>query len=381
MGVEKFFEVFLQAVPYPVITIGEDLRIGRINEQACDFLKITRPDLLGAPVTEKLPTLKRYEDTLKNLIASNQAFQITRARHSSAGSDVFFNLSAFYFPLLPDGYILQLEDATRQVESELQMLRAEKTESLNGLAAGISHELNNPLSAIITGAQNIRRRLEPSRQANADIAAAMGIDLQEVNNYLNKRDIPYFLDSIGEGARGASRVLVEMLESDTSSQTQKDNINIKGLINNLLRHLEQENGLRDPDAFADLKIEQHYDEDLPNINTSAPDLTRVLENLLRNAQQAILERASASKSRGLIVIECHRGLNEFTIDITDNGVGMNETVLRRIFDPYFTTRQQQGGHGLGLSMVYRIITGVLQGEINVRSKPGVGTRFTLTLPI
>jgi signal transduction histidine kinase len=105
-------------------------------------------------------------------------------------------------------------------------------------------------------------------------------------------------------------------------------------------------------------------------------LGQILTNLISNA----LIHAFAGRPEGHISVTTQAGLDNVSIRITDNGNGIDSTSLQRIFDPFFTTRLGKGGSGLGLYIVYNLVTRTLGGQIDVQSTPGKGTRFTLVLP-
>jgi signal transduction histidine kinase len=155
------------------------------------------------------------------------------------------------------------------------------------------------------------------------------------------------------------------------------------LLEQALKFVEKDYTLNNLKNFTDIKIELKLDSALPQIKVLPMELQQVFVNLLRNAEQAISARKleALADYQGKITIETKIEAEGVTVVVGDNGCGMNDKVLRKVFDPYFSTRQKTGGHGLGLSTVYRIIKTLLEGGIEVRSAVNVGSQFIISLKL
>ncbi len=137
--------------------------------------------------------------------------------------------------------------------------------------------------------------------------------------------------------------------------------------------------LADGFDFKALDIHREFDDELGKVPCIANELEQVLLNLLKNAAQAIHQREDDEPGR--IVVRTRRNPPWAEIQVQDNGVGIPEAVRKRIFEPFFTTKEVGQGTGLGLSVSYFIITNNHKGQMDVQSKPGQGTLFTLRLPL
>jgi two-component system NtrC family sensor kinase len=245
--------------------------------------------------------------------------------------------------------------ATFQMESDAtraQLEHAAKLASVGELAAGIAHEINNPLAAISEEAGLTRDLIDPSYAESADTEELMA-----------------HLDSIQESVfrcRDITRKLLGFVRSDSVELKPHD---IRELIDSvvdgfLVREL----------AAANITIERDYGDTIPPLLTDTNQLQQVLLNILNNAVDAIGDRA------GKIGITTIRDGNEARIAVTDSGAGMTEAQLSKVFLPFYTTKEVGKGTGLGLSVSYGIVKN-LGGRIEAESRLGRGSRFTIVLPI
>jgi signal transduction histidine kinase len=247
--------------------------------------------------------------------------------------------------------------------------------SLGEVAAGIAHEISNPLSVILQNAQNIQRRTDPQLAMNQTRAQQLNVDLKSLYNYLSASEIPQMMDSIREAGERSASIVRNMLEFSHNSKRIIDLIDIKHLLeqtivlNRSTQHANENN---------QIAINTQYVEPLPPVKASAPELQQVLLNLLRNATQALNQYKTQNPQ---ILIKVYVENNNLVIEVQDNGPGMTDTVREHVFEPFFTTKEVGSGTGLGLSVSYFIITERHQGSIDVKTSPGKGSNFIIKLPL
>ena len=266
---------------------------------------------------------------------------------------------------------------------ESQLLQSEKMASVGQLAAGIAHEINNPMGFIfsnlrtlseyiedITNLLEAYKRLEESVDAGAlekaqDQLKALSIKKEGL-------DLEYLLDDIDElitesrdGADRVRKIVLNLKEFSHVGREEKMPANInKGLdstINIVWNELKYK-----------ATLEKDYGE-IPQVSCYMQEINQVFMNLLVNASQAIEEQ-------GAIKIRTYEEEGHICIDIADTGRGMPPEVQKRIFEPFYTTKEVGEGTGLGLSMGYRIVVEKHGGDLLVESEQGVGTTFTIKLP-
>jgi PAS domain S-box-containing protein len=285
------------------------------------------------------------------------------------------------YPLMADGAsgaVIRVDDVTARVRIESMMVQTEKMLSVGGLAAGMAHEINNPLGAILQGSQNIQRRLAPDLPQNRAAAEAVGIDLHQINRYLEARNIPRFLEGIREAGTRAAKIVTDMLSFSRRSESRFFPVDLEELLETVLRLAASDYDLKKRYDFKRIAIERHYDPTLRLLYCDKTEIEQVILNLLKNAAQAMAEDETPAPT---ITLRTRRDAGYGLIEVIDNGPGMDEKTLKRVFEPFFTTKELGVGTGLGLSVSYFIITEQHHGRLSVTSKPGQGACFSIRLPL
>lgn len=231
-----------------------------------------------------------------------------------------------------------LEHATKQ-----QIGRSEKLASIGRLAAGIAHEINNPLTGVLTFAHLLRDRLIDSDQDRED------------------------LDLIIHETQRAAEVVQGLLDFARERPTAQRPLDINAVIQRMVRLVENQKEMRK------IHIEQDYGENLPDILGDANQMQQVLLNLFLNA-------AAAMPDGGILTITTRCDESHVSIAVADNGCGILPEHLDKVFDPFFTTKPVGQGTGLGLSVSYGIVE-QHGGSIELESEVGIGTTFTIRLPL
>ncbi|MES9869022.1 MAG: ATP-binding protein [Sedimenticola sp.] len=273
-----------------------------------------------------------------------------------------------------------VQDITEKKRLQGLLLQTEKMMSVGGLAAGMAHELNNPLGGILHGIQNIERRLSPDLPKNREIAEAMGLELAAVWQYLEQREIGHFLQGITESGERAAVIVQNMLQFSRKPEVVLQPENLALLVDATLELTAVDYDLQKKYDFRDIEIVRDYDSTVGPVPCIKSELQQVLLNLFRNAAQAFQAMDEPGRSPR-ITVRIRQEHELACIEVEDNGPGMGEDVLGRIFEPFFTTREIGEGTGLGLSVSYFIVTQEHKGELRVESEPGEGTRFMVCLPM
>ncbi|WP_243312739.1 PocR ligand-binding domain-containing protein [Fundidesulfovibrio agrisoli] len=260
------------------------------------------------------------------------------------------------------------------------MVQTEKMMSIGGLAAGMAHEINNPLSAILQSAQVLRMRLFSETSANLAAAEASGCAIAPLRDYLERRNIPRMLEGIEEAGRRAARIVAHMLEFSRKAESVKAPVPAEDLFAKAVEFCSNDYDLKKKYDFRKIRIDIEIERSLPPVPCTATQIEQVLMNLLRNAAQAMnTDQESGRQPR--IELLAHQEGDYAVLEVADNGPGMAEAVRKRVFEPFFTTKATGEGTGLGLSVSYFIIVDNHKGAIEVDSVPGGGTRFTIRLPL
>jgi len=292
----------------------------------------------------------------------------------------------------------KLKETNRNLEAEVirrtnQLIHSEKMSSLGILAAGIAHEINNPISYInnnmvslqkytsrISRLLNLYENLEELIEKKAISSEAVAC-IKEIRQYKEKNKIDFIMEDIGnltsESLDGAARIqtIVHDLNGYARFSLEEfEEASVENLVDTALNLIASE-------VKHKARVVKKYAK-LPRINCVPQRIMQVIVNILLNAVQAI-----DGEKKGVIRIETRlkegeaNGENKkVEIEISDNGKGIAERNLSKIFDPFFTTKPPGNGTGLGLSIAYEIVKGH-KGTIEVKSKENVGSIFTIVLPV
>ncbi|MFZ5428355.1 MAG: ABC transporter substrate binding protein [Thermodesulfobacteriota bacterium] len=274
--------------------------------------------------------------------------------------------------------VVRVDDVTGRHRMEELVVQSEKMMSVGGLAAGMAHEINNPLGGVMQSAQVIAKRMEPRLPANVKAAGDVGVSMEAVRAYLDHREIPILLDGLRESAKRAAGIVANMLEFSRRSTSAWLPVDVNTLAEKSIELCLQDYNLSQDFDFKRIGIIRDYDPKNPSVPCSSQQIQQVIFNLLRNAAQAMYDAGTPDPS---ITISTRQERDCVVIEVADNGPGMEESVRRKAFEPFFTTKSPGNGTGLGLSVSYFIVRENHGGEIEVESEPGKGARFMVSLPL
>ncbi|MEW5723395.1 MAG: PAS domain S-box protein [Thermodesulfobacteriota bacterium] len=289
-----------------------------------------------------------------------------------------------FYPLETDGVsgaVIRIDDVTARVRLEEIMVQTEKMMSVGGLAAGMAHEINNPLGGVIQGVQNVMRRLAPDHPANLTAARDCGLELETLHEYLVKRKILELLEGVLTSGRRAARIVSNMLDFSRRSAHEAKPVRLEQLLDQALDLAANDYDLKKQYDFRHIEIVREYETGLPEVYCDPIKIEQVILNLLRNAAQAMAGQREERAAPPRITLRARLLAAEVQIEIEDNGPGMDEKTRLRVFEPFFTTKERGMGTGLGLSVSYFIITDTHKGRMSLESSPGRGARFIIRLPL
>ncbi|MEN8131678.1 MAG: PAS domain S-box protein [Pseudomonadota bacterium] len=365
----------------PSILVGVDVQ-GRITEwnrsaEAAKGMPVS--EAVGRGFAELFPELESQLDKVHEAVHRRVPVRTERFLTESGGELRYADVMVY--PLLANGVVgavIRVDDITNRVRMEQMMVQTEKMMSVGGLAAGMAHEINNPLSGVLQSCQNIRRRLSSELSANRDLAESLGLDLDIVHRYLEQRGVLGFIEGIREAGMRASRIVADMLSFSRGSTQELVPARVDEMLETVLRLAASDYDLKKKYDFKQVQILRDYDPALEPVLCDRTEIEQVFLNLIKNAAQAMADGGSPPYRMTL----CTRREGDYAcIEVQDNGPGMDEPTRRRVFEPFFTTKPAGVGTGLGLSVSYFIVVEQHQGSINVSSVPGQGTRFVVRLPL
>ena len=278
------------------------------------------------------------------------------------------------------GAVMIFRDMTEKKYLEEIMIQSEKMLSVGGLAAGMAHEINNPLAGIMQTAHVINKRLTESSEINIKAAVKAGTDLESIQSYMKERNIYSMLEDINESGSRAAKIVDNMLGFARKSESMVSSNNIPELIDSTLELARTDYDLKKKYDFREIGITREYENDIPLVPCDSGKIQQVLLNLLRNGAQAMQK---AETENPFFIIRVYTGDQEenLFIEVEDNGPGIDEKIRKRVFEPFYTSKPVGEGTGLGLSVSYFIIRENHGGDLYVISEPGKGANFVIKLPI
>jgi two-component system, NtrC family, sensor kinase len=261
--------------------------------------------------------------------------------------------------------------------TQTQLIQSEKMASLGELTAGIAHEIQNPLNFVNNFSEVNKEMLEElkaeSKKQKAERDEVLEIEL--INNLIENEQ------KISHHGKRADSIVKGMLEHSRNASGQKEPTDINQLADEYLRL--SYHGLRAKDKNFNAELVTHFDPKLPKVNATAQDIGRVLLNLFNNAFYAVNQ-----KKRGLngdykpeVSVTTSVENGRVIIKVKDNGIGIPDVMKEKIMQPFFTTKPTGEGTGLGLSLSYDMVVKGHGGKIDINTKEGEFTEFTVTLPL
>jgi signal transduction histidine kinase len=274
----------------------------------------------------------------------------------------------------------KLEVAKQQVDKALvdlkqtqqQLVQSEKMASLGELTAGIAHEIQNPLNFVNNFSEVSNELLDEMKEeierGNVEDAKAIALDVKQN------------LEKILHHGKRADGIVKGMLQHSRSSSGTKELTDLNALADEYLRLAYH--GLRAKDKSFNAKFETHFDESLEKVEVVPQDIGRVILNLITNAFYVVSEKKKQMPEgyEPTVIVSSRIVDGKVVVSVKDNGSGIPQKVLDKIFQPFFTTKPTGQGTGLGLSLSYDIVK-AHGGELRVETREGEGSEFIIVLPV
>lgn len=369
----------------PSVLVGVDAagQVTQWNKTAEDTVKITAATALGKPLPELMPWMAAEMDTIMESIRTRQIRRKLKNPRELKDHTCYEDMTIY--PLTSDGVesaVIRIDDVTEKFRLEEMMVQSEKMLSVGGLAAGMAHEINNPLAGIMQTAGVLSNRLGDNLNipANRKAAQAAGTNMAVIENFMQARGIPEMIATINDTGRRIAEIVDNMLSFARQSDATVSAHDIEELFEKALQLASTDYNLKKKYDFRQIDIVRDYAGNLPAVRCEGAKIQQVLLNIFSNGAQA-MQQAGTPAPRFTVRTAVERERQMVRMEIEDNGPGMDETTRRRVFEPFFTSKPIGLGTGLGLSVSYFIITENHGGEMAVESHPGYGATFIIRLPV
>ena len=340
-------QIVLDSMNDAVVVSDNDHNLVMVNKAAERLLPLKPGDLVEHKMWEIIRDEEISAFVEEALQAEDSVWDVEFTLEHSGGERT---LLLSLFPLVRSGHvtgnILRVEDVTERKSREARLRRAESLASLTTLAAGVAHEIKNPLGSIGIHIQLIQKEL-----------AALADD--------EKERIQGYIDVVNEEVNRLNKIVVDFLFAVRPMNVELEDEDMNSVLGDLLEFVRYE--LEE----SDIELEADLQQDLPKVQLDDKYFKQALMNIVKNA-------LAAMPSGGTLRVKTRCRGDSVELIVEDTGEGMSEDVREKIFEPYFTTRDF--GSGIGLTLVYKVVKEHM-GEISVRSEEGEGTRFILTFPV
>ncbi len=339
-----YTENVVESMADGLISIDHEGKIVTLNRRAGEILGLKEESLRGKAVSVVLgqESVKWFQNG--KMTMHDREVQVS----TPSGNKVPLGLSAA--PLKDEmgremGSVILLRDLREIRDLQERVRRSERLAAVGRLAAGVAHEIRNPLSSIRGFAQFFMQRFK-GQEKEQEYASIMVREVDRLN-----------------------RVITELLDFARPKEIRREPRSLEDILEHTLRLLETEL------AKKSVKLKKVYEDNLPSIRVDRDRLAQAFLNLLLNSLEAIEKEGTIEIHLGK---ETRSGRTNLTVSITDTGRGIPDEDLEKIFEPFFSTKQK--GTGLGLAIVHQIVE-AHKGEIRVQSREGEGTTFSIFLPM
>ncbi len=375
----------INCMPSILIGVNNDGRVTQWNTTAEQVTGIRANDAHGKKISDVLPRMSEDIENIQKSIQSGKVIQEQRRPRTSENGTCYDDITIY--PLISDdekSAVIRIDDVTEKMRMEEMMIQSEKMLSIGGLAAGMAHEINNPLAGMLQTASVMKSRLENTQMAaNIRAAEKIGISMHDIRLFMEKRGIFSMMEAITNSGQRLAEIVNNMLSFARKPDAAVSSHDPAKLVDQVLEIAATDYDLKKKYDFKTIKIIKEYGPDLPLLPCEKSKIQQVLLNILHNGAQAMQaeDRVKENPPCFTIKLSVENRTNMLIIEIQDNGPGMDQEVSKRIFEPFFTTKPPGIGTGLGLSVSYFIVTKNHGGIMDVESSPGKGATFIIRLPL
>ncbi|MBI9099749.1 MAG: HAMP domain-containing protein [Spirochaetaceae bacterium] len=372
----------INSMPSAIVGVNRECRVIQWNNEAEEVLGIATSRALGQPLGEVFTLFTEILDDIYLAVENKSIEKISRVPLEIKGDKHYFDIAVY--PLSDDileGAVIRIDDVTDKLKIDEMMVQSKKMLSVGGLAAGMAHEINNPLAGLMQTANVLANRLwlKLDNPANRKAAEKTGLNLNALKQFMSAREIPRMIQTMNDSGKRVAELVQNMLSFARKSEAYFSSHDVVHILDKAIELASTDFDLKKKYDFKKIKIIKEFEADLPLISCDPGKIQQVILNLFHNGLQAM--HSSGTINPQFTIRAYHEKKKRMLcVEIEDNGPGMEEEVRKRVFEPFFTTKPSGIGTGLGLSVSYFIITDNHKGEMSVESSPGTGAKFKISLP-
>ncbi len=365
----NFLNNIIESMPSMLVTLDNNSVVTQWNTAASEITGISAQQAIGRKVYDVAPVFSKYSDLVDTSNLSQKP--VTLQREHLDDAEHLYNLT--FFPLMANGVsgvAIRLDDVTELEQMEHQLRQAQKMECIGTLAGGLAHDFNNVLAGILGNLSLLNYRFDTQPE---------GLSMPEIREYLNR------METSGQRAVDMVRQLLTL-----SRRQQTDLVPVD--LNFSLKHVRK---IGENTFDKSVEVVVHPAAVPAYVLANTTEMEQILLNLCINAVHAMTFMRGDATWGGTLVVAIEQvvvdevfrrkhseaiGSAYWKVSVSDTGVGMDTKTASQIFEPFFSTKEDGKGTGLGLAMVYNIVR-QQQGFIDVYSEPGLGSTFNVYLPV
>lgn len=369
------------SMPSALIVVDADYKIISWNTIASKYSEVGAELRVKKPLMTFFPRLTMIHEVIDEVIRTNNPIEKRNVPYSV--DEKTWHEAITVYPLQSEGLcgaVIRLDDITEKIKIETFVAQSEKMLSIGGLAAGMAHEINNPLAGIIQNLQVIRNRFSSEFTKNHRLAEECRMTVEDLKCYIEKGGVDDLLSAIEDSTKRAAKLVKNMLSFSQKGNTLYGFEDICEITDNALSLALNDYDINKNIDVNKINIAKDYSPELPMVSCERTNIQQVIFNIISNGLYALATRIGSHKAPE-VSIRIYQYEKWMVIEIEDNGLGMDAETVKRVFEPFYTTKPNDIGTGLGLSISYFIINEQHSGSLDVRSSLGKGTQFSIRLPL
>ena len=376
----NYLSNIIDSMPSIIVAVDCDGNVTQWNHRTEQSTGLTYETVRCQSLANVFPRLSDEMERIRISIRERRVIRSPKVSRQVDNETRFEDITIF--PLVANGVegaVIRVDDVTQQVRLQEMMIQSEKMMSVGGLAAGMAHEINNPLAGILQNASVMENRLLGDLPANYNAAEAAGTTLVAIQRYLSLRKLPEMIGNIRDSGNRAAAIVRNMLSFARKSEKIVSTHELGTLLDQSIDLLKTDYDMKKHYDFKQIEIVRQYDKSAGPVSCEASKIQQVFMNILKNGAEAMTEVSDLSVPPAFVLRVKDDGA-WVRVEIEDNGPGMDEKTRRRIFEPFFTTKPVGKGTGLGLSVSYFIVNEDHGGQMSAHAAEGGGTCFVIRLP-
>lgn len=371
-SMRKYLKSIIDSMPSIIIAVDMNARVTEWNRAAEEFTGIAVKHAAGRPIWHMIPELGKYSDAFYEALSRNELREFKKQVFTKKDK-VYMDITIFPVKGLESvAAAIRIDDITMFEKAEKNLRQAQKMEIVSTLSTGLAHDFNNVLGGILGAASIMKKKINSKTAPDEPVEG-----------------ITRYLDIIETSANRATEVITRLLALSMRQEVEfrvTDLNLITGNVENICRNSLDKS----------IQIHTELPDNPPFVNADRTQVEQVMLNLCINAAHSMTIMRPDDSQRGgrlsikvtgsisgaelsHVFVEANPGIEYCSFSVTDEGVGIETSRLNKIFEPFYSTKKDKSGSGLGLAMAYNIIR-IHGGFITVDSQPGRGSVFTVYLP-